>query len=49
MAGILLFGLISRKLGSNWSPAVISTGTTLYGAPASSRKILTFQPFGVGQ
>jgi hypothetical protein len=49
MAGILLFGLILRNSSSYWSPDVMSTGTRSYGRPTSSRKIVIFHPFGVGQ
>jgi len=49
MAGMRLFGLIARKSGLNWSPALISTGRMQYSSPDSSRSIVTLWPFGVGQ
>ena len=49
MAGILLFGLIFRNSGLNWSPVPMSTGCTVYGRPHSSSMMWTLWPFGVGQ
>ena len=49
IAGILLFGLIFRNSGLNWSPAWMSIGWTVYGSPVSSSMIWTLWPFGVGQ
>ena len=49
IAGMRLFGEISRKPGSNCSPVVISTIRNSYGKPHSSSMIETFHPFGVGQ
>src|ERR1700755_1786097 len=47
IAGILLFGLIARKSGLNWSPAAMSTGIARYGRPHSSSMMWTLWPFGV--
>jgi hypothetical protein len=47
MAGILLFGLMARNSGLNWSPAPMSTACTLYGRPHSSSMMWTLWPFGV--
>jgi hypothetical protein len=44
-----LFGLIARNSGSNWSPLPMLIGLTSYGSSSSSRAMLIFQPFGVGQ
>jgi hypothetical protein len=44
-----LLGEIARNAGLNWSPALMLTGTTRYGSPASSRKIVILWPFGVVQ
>ena len=41
-AGILLFGLILRKSGSNCSPLVTFTGCRLHGMPSSSIKVMEF-------
>ena len=49
IAGILLLGEMEVKSSLNCSPAVISILTILYATPNSSRKMLTFRPFGVGQ
>ena len=49
IAGIRLFGAISRKDGSNCSPSPILTGTIRYSIPASSRNIVILWPFGVVQ
>jgi hypothetical protein len=49
IAGILLFGLIFRNAGSNWSPLPISIGITRYSRPVSSSMMWILWPFGVGQ
>ena len=49
MAGILLFGLIFRNSGLNWSPAPMLTGMARYGRPHSSSMMWTLWPLGVGQ
>ncbi len=49
IAGILLFGLIARKSGLNWSPAPMSMAWTVYGSPHSSSMMWTLWPLGVGQ
>ena len=47
IAGILLFGLIARNSGLNWSPAPMSTGIARYARPHSSSMMWTLWPFGV--
>ena len=49
MAGMRLFGLMARNSGVNCQPAAMSTGSTRYGRPHSSSRMLIFQPLGVGQ
>src|SRR5437899_7656412 len=49
IAGILLLGLIARKLGASCSPLVMFTGKTLYGSSISSSATLILRPFGVFQ
>ena len=48
IAGMRLFGLSFKKSGANCSPLPMSTGTTRYGTSASSKKMETLNPFGVG-
>ena len=48
MVGVLLLGLIATKLAANCSPFRVSTGTTSYGRPDSSRNSATFAGFGEG-
>src|ERR1700744_4434516 len=47
IAGILLFGLISRKAGAICAPLLMLTGTTLYGSSISSSATDILRPFGV--
>src|SRR5216684_5424190 len=49
IAGILLLGLIARKLGAICSPLVMLIGMTLYGSSISSSATLILRPFGVFQ
>src|ERR1700753_278653 len=49
IAGVLLFGLISRNAGAICSPLVMLTGTTLYGSSISSNATEILRPFGVFQ
>jgi hypothetical protein len=49
IAGMRLLGLIFRNSGVNCSPLPMFTGTMRYGTPVSSKKIVIFHPFGVGQ
>ena len=49
ITGMRWLGFIFRKSGVNWSPRPMFTGTMLYGIPASSNRIVTFLPLGVGQ
>src|ERR1700753_3982178 len=49
IAGILLFGLISRNAGAICSPLVMLTGTTLYGSSIFSHAIEVFRAFGLFQ
>ncbi len=49
ITGMRWLGFIFRNAGVNWSPRPMFTGTMLYGIPASSSRIVTFLPFGVGQ
>ena len=47
IAGILLFGLMARNSGSNWSPAPMLTGMARYGSPHYSSMMWILWPFGV--
>jgi hypothetical protein len=47
--GMRLLGLIFRNPGVNCSPLPMFTGTMRYGTSVSSKKIVIFHPFGVGQ
>src|SRR3984885_10858247 len=47
--GIRWLGFCARKLGLNWTPRPMLKGTMRCSSAASSKNIVIFLPFGVGQ